>query len=302
MFDIDDTLIQAGTHLSPRVLAALSAAHDAGYMLGVASGRTLCSVDKRLLEGGLMDFAICSNGATVTRLSDGTRLAERLMSKQDALDCYEMASVAHPAWNGFFNGRAYFEWKGASYMLTGRTGALARASKQGGKKKSIPERIGWIAYKGARYVWRMVTNRSHRQVRSILPHLRRARGGVEKIGCTILDTALCEQVAQVLRDDGRYEVIKIGATELEICARGVTKGTSALILLEQLGMERSQAVAFGDSANDMPLVEGVGRFVAMGNADSELKAIASEVCPSVAEDGVAVWIERLLSDGVPAEG
>ena len=47
----------------------------------------------------------------------------------------------------------------------------------------------------------------------------------------------------------------------------------------------------------MPLAAAVGRFVAMGNADEEVKAQADDVCPSVADDGVAVWIESNLLDG-----
>ena len=89
----------------------------------------------------------------------------------------------------------------------------------------------------------------------------------------------------------------MGRTELEITARGVTKGTGAQALMEHLGLSPCDSVAFGDGGNDLPLAAVVGRFVAMGNADDEVKAQADDVCPSVADDGVAVWIENnLLSE------
>ena len=86
----------------------------------------------------------------------------------------------------------------------------------------------------------------------------------------------------------------MGATELEITARGVNKGTGVAELMAYMGVSANAAVAFGDGGNDLPLAQAVGRFVAMGNADEELKAVADEVCPSVDKDGVAVWIESNL--------
>ena len=34
----------------------------------------------------------------------------------------------------------------------------------------------------------------------------------------------------------------------------------------------------------------------MGNASDDVKALADEVCPSIDEDGVAVWIEAALEE------
>jgi hydroxymethylpyrimidine pyrophosphatase-like HAD family hydrolase len=96
-----------------------------------------------------------------------------------------------------------------------------------------------------------------------------------------------------LRTLGRFQVARMGATELEITAAGVTKATGALILMDHLGVERRDVVAFGDGGNDLPLAE-VATFVAMGNADEEVRQAADEVCGTVAADGVATWIESRL--------
>ena len=90
--------------------------------------------------------------------------------------------------------------------------------------------------------------------------------------------------------------------ELEITARGVTKGTGATALMRAVGIERDRSVAFGDGGNDLPLASAVGRFVAMGNADEDVKEAAFEVCPPISEDGVAVWIENMLAAGGLEEG
>lgn len=275
-------------------MEALRAAKQAGYVLSVASGRPLCTVNKSILDAHVMDYAVCTNGATVTRLSDGAQIAHHVLSREDCLDCYHMLAPFHPAWNAFFDGRAFFEWRGASYMLTGRTGAIARTRRYASTTGKPLRAFAQLARRGVRYVWRMVANRGNRQVRSVLPHLRRARGGVDKVGCTIPSAADCERACRLLADDGRFEVVQMSAHELEITQRGVTKGTGAAELMRHLGISREQAVAFGDGGNDLPLAEAVSRFIAVANADAAVREAAFEVCPSVAEDGVAVWIRSNL--------
>lgn len=272
----------------------MSQAHEAGYLLSVASGRPLCTVNKRILESGVMDYAVCANGATVTRLCDGVHISHTPMLRQDALDCHSMLAPFKPAWNAFFDGKAYFEWKGASYMLTGRTGAVARTQRYSSNRQNVVKRLARLAWRGVRYAWRMLTNSKNRQVPSVRPFLARAKDGVDKIGCTIPDANECARAAQLLRDDGRFEVIRVGNTELEITARGVTKGTGTVELMRALGVSSKDAVAFGDSSNDLPLADVVGRFIAVKNADEKVRLAAYEVCPPVDEDGVAVWIGQNL--------
>ncbi len=255
-----------------------------------------------------MQYAVCANGASVYRLGDERPLVSEHMTRGDALACYDMLARFKPAWNGFFDGKAYFEWKGASYLLTGRTGAVARANRStdrcGAKrqKRTAIGRVLNVGWRGMRYLGRMIGGGKTRQVFSLRRCLLRAHGDIEKIGCTIPDFRSCAQAAELLRADGRFEVVSMGTTELEITARGVSKGTGTQALLHELGVGPERAVAFGDGGNDLPLAAVVGRFVAMGNADDEVKDAAFEVCPSVLDDGVAIWIENMLAAGGLEEG
>ena len=45
-------------------------------------------------------------------------------------------------------------------------------------------------------------------------------------------------------------------------------------------------MAFGDSYNDIEMLQAVGTGVAMGNAPAQLKEIADDVCGRVSEDGI----------------
>ena len=64
------------------------------------------------------------------------------------------------------------------------------------------------------------------------------------------------------------------------------KGVGIGKVLEYYGLDRSQAMAFGDGNNDIEMLQAVGTGIAMQNASDRLKAVADEVCGEAAQDGV----------------
>ena len=64
------------------------------------------------------------------------------------------------------------------------------------------------------------------------------------------------------------------------------KGNGIRAILSHFGLEKHQAIAFGDGNNDIEMLQAVGTAVAMANASPRLKAVATHVCGHVAEDGV----------------
>ena len=73
-----------------------------------------------------------------------------------------------------------------------------------------------------------------------------------------------------------------------------TKLHGAQIIMEKLGVQKEQVIGVGDSYNDFPLLMASGLKIAMGNAVSDLKAIADFVAPAVTEDGVVTVIEKFI--------
>lgn len=65
-----------------------------------------------------------------------------------------------------------------------------------------------------------------------------------------------------------------------------SKASGIKQLLTILGMNRSQAIAFGDEENDLEMFEAVGVSVAMGNGMDSLKKRATYVTSHVDEDGI----------------
>ena len=65
-------------------------------------------------------------------------------------------------------------------------------------------------------------------------------------------------------------------------------------LITMLDINKDEVIAIGDSHNDIPLLEAAGFKVAMGDAPSEVKAVADHIAPTLAEDGVADTLERFI--------
>lgn len=73
----------------------------------------------------------------------------------------------------------------------------------------------------------------------------------------------------------------------DVTARGADKGKALQRMVEHLGMDISETMAFGDGGNDKSIISAAGIGVAMGNAIDDVKALASYVTDHVDNDGVS---------------
>ncbi|WP_433388792.1 HAD family hydrolase [Micromonospora sp. KLBMP9576] len=87
-----------------------------------------------------------------------------------------------------------------------------------------------------------------------------------------------------------------GLDFVEICPPGVDKSTGLTVVAQRLGVDPAEVLVFGDMPNDLPMFEwaGWGR-VAVSNAHPAVRAVADEVTLRNDDDGVAVYLDRLLS-------
>jgi len=94
---------------------------------------------------------------------------------------------------------------------------------------------------------------------------------------------------------GRVEVTHSSFSGLvEMSATGVTKGTGLAAHSERLGIKPDDVLAFGDMPNDVPMLRWAGRGVAVANAHPAAWTVADDHTLSNVDDGVAVYLERLL--------
>jgi Cof subfamily protein (haloacid dehalogenase superfamily) len=81
---------------------------------------------------------------------------------------------------------------------------------------------------------------------------------------------------------------------LEFLHPEVSKGAALQRVIVDLDLAPAQVIAFGDGHNDIGMLQVAGTGVAMANASAEVQAIADLIAPSNSEDGIAAMLDELL--------
>jgi len=114
---------------------------------------------------------------------------------------------------------------------------------------------------------------------------------------TIIDKEeAMEEIEVILKErfPGRLNLMLSRPSFLEITHNLATKGQALKTLAKDLGINREEIIAFGDSINDLDMLEYAGLGVAVENARPQAKEVADIIAPSHQEDGVAEIIEQYV--------
>ena len=100
------------------------------------------------------------------------------------------------------------------------------------------------------------------------------------------------QIAAFLPED--LTVVQTAAFYLEVIPKVINKGQGIRDICRTLGISPEEVIAFGDAANDIPMLQAAGVGVAMGNAAGPVKDAADRITLSNNEDGIAAALAELL--------
>ena len=104
--------------------------------------------------------------------------------------------------------------------------------------------------------------------------------------------AVQAQIAAFLPES--LTVVQTAAFYLEVIPKVINKGQGIRDICKTLNILPEEVIAFGDAANDIPMLQAAGVGVAMGNADAAVKEAADLITLSNNEDGIAAALARLL--------
>ncbi len=79
----------------------------------------------------------------------------------------------------------------------------------------------------------------------------------------------------------------------EIFSKEFNKGTGVKLICEHFKVSVEDTIGFGDSMNDLEMMQTVGFSVCMANGAEKLKSLADMVCPAVDQDGISRAFARL---------
>jgi Cof subfamily protein (haloacid dehalogenase superfamily) len=257
-FDLDGTLLHPTGTITARTIAALHAAHDAGIRIALATGRPpfmLGDVVERV--GTAITHGVMANGALVCTFPDGQVLYQETFAIDRAVHTIGMLRLIDAD---------------IGFALATDTGFAAEAGfaermPATGKTPVVPDVL--VAATGATVAAKLMA--FHPQVATY---------------------DLIEFLAQHL--DADLQPTHMGAEAVEIGPAGIDKASGLRWLCQHLGIQAGEVITFGDNANDNTMLAWSGRSVAMGNAAERTQVLATDITLSNEQDGVAVFVERLL--------
>ncbi|MBO4836229.1 MAG: HAD family hydrolase [Clostridia bacterium] len=125
---------------------------------------------------------------------------------------------------------------------------------------------------------------------NILPMSRYDGRPVYKIVFMCREASQLEPARAALEKDFNFVVQDVAAHHClngELINRKYDKGRGVRIVAEHFGVPLEDTIGFGDSMNDLEMIETVGFSVCMDNGSPSLKKVSSMVCPSVEQEGLA---------------
>ena len=120
-------------------------------------------------------------------------------------------------------------------------------------------------------------------------------GGVLKMSLVVGEDRM-DQVQEDFNQvfNGYVQAVSSGYGCLDIIQDGIHKAWALQELLKRWNIKSEEIMAFGDSENDVEMLELAGIAYAMENADEKAKAVATEIAPANSEGGVYQVLENWL--------
>ena len=268
--DFDNTLVPFGEPKPrPAVVKAVKKLQAAGGRFVLSTGRGYCVVHKEQLGGIRFDYAITCNGACVVD-KNGTIVAEHPLTNEEM---YALVDFCED-----YNYPLQFNYRDAYYAYCEYDALKAFYD-------AMPK-SGLTCLDGEDQDRHLIDMPHAAFV--VMPPQELAHFN-EKFGHLNLHFM---QVGGVGKDGWCcYDVVR----------GGMDKGVGLADLCEKIGLTLADAVAAGDSANDVGMLKAAGLGCCMSNGTPDAKAAADRVIGDVREDGLAALIEELWFDGPKAE-
>ena len=261
--DLDGTALSSDRKtFSPRLIAALEAAHQKGIAITPVTGRQFGLLPPAVTGHPVWEnLVVTCNGGGIYRLGTGECLLSRHISK-DALE--QLLDIAEKF-------RIPLEFSVDSRLhLT---------------KESYDAQL---PHENLRFHVHTILAQSGVIVDSLRPLCGKI---VEKAQLPWIPPEISKAVEAALQDVA-VSAVWSSATSMEITHPNANKGAALASLCRLLNISPENTMALGDSGNDEGMLRAAGLGVAMGNAPDFIKIASDAVTETNENDGAAIAIER----------
>ncbi len=287
--DLDGTLLNRSSLISPRTLEAVTGAIRRGVVVLPATGRALSSLPPVVSTIPGLRYAITTNGASVWDLGtaglDAVRsrygdpgpgpttepgcLLRRLLPAETASALKALLSRYEGELSYFSDGRTFKSEAGLAWTRRRLRRLLSTEAKQAsdGRFTVLPD---------------------------LAPYLDAHAGEIEKLCMFFPSAGQASAALPAVAAIPGIEPTQGSPDNVEATAAGVNKGSALLALAERLGIRQEETLAVGDSENDRAMLAAAGISAVMANGMPAIRETADIVSENDCDhDGVAELFERL---------
>lgn len=263
--DLDGTLMSPD-HLtvSKRNRKALKAAHDKGVKITISTGRTLSIMGDVCVQVPQVDYVMYSNGAAVLDRRANKNIYSRLMDWDFCSGVLDYLNEKPVFYEVYVDGFSYVQLNKAEFFIEDLLPAEFVDSLMGNMN-------------ACDNVKELVSGRN-----------------IEKITIYSGDKDIFNKMWNHFEKMENISLTSSMHANIEITKSGVDKGTALDGMCRTLGIDKSEAMCFGDAGNDIPMLKYAGYSFAMGNGTDECKKAAKYITLTNAEDGVADAVEKFI--------
>ena len=265
--DLDGTALNHQKQLTERTRAAIQSAAKSGIQIVVATGRTFSSLAPEVLAMPEITCAITSNGAVVNRIPDGAVLLHNYPNPETVSEIAGMIQEEKIDTEVCTGGQAYIGQSYYDRVLEGKTNRDVQYVKT--TRHPVPD---------------------------IYQFLLEHRVAIENINLNFKTLEEKQQWQQRFQKLPGVTPTSSFLFNVELGGAATSKAHALQALLDEWQMTSRQVMAFGDSENDLGMIQLAGIGVAMANGMEEVRQAADLLAESNEEDGVAKIIEQLIGD------
>lgn len=268
--DLDGTVLLPDGTVTPRVIASVRRAIDAGYRVSIATGRNYTESKAIVEQIGIRHECVFVGGATVVDPITGKSLRRTAMHPSIASEVSALfESLGHPVL-ALQDTAA----NGLDYLITGNLPLR-------------PASANWfnVMRMELRYVPSLAT----------FAHEHTLRVGI------CCDAPEADRLMPLLHQHfgtrtmmHNLRVPGMACQVLEVFDPAVSKWEGVHFIAQRNHIAPAQTIAVGDDMNDLHMIRHSGLGVAMGNARAELKPEADLVIGPNMEDGLAIFLDDLV--------
>lgn len=260
--DIDGTLTDDRKQITPDTRNALLEIQESGVCLALASARPAPGLyemadqlNLKMHQGILMAY----NGGKIVQASDGQILSEIHMEEEQTRDLLRYLETL-PVTVILDDGIQFYVTNADGYKVE------YECKNNGMTCAEVTNLADFLHFSPIKLLLSVDPDRIFEVQRTIAAHL-----------------------------DDNLLVVRTAPFYLEIIPAKINKGTGLCDICNYLGISPTDTAAFGDSENDIPMLNAAGCGIAMGNAEAAVKESADRITLSNNEDGIAYAIKMWLA-------